>query len=360
MTPTRVGLVLTAVMCASLVGCGSGPPSSPSAASPPIASVPPTTSTATTPPETAPPSPAATPSPVPPTDRAPSASSEPSDHGARIVNVEIVDERTRDLTIESPSVGTSWARLLLPAGFDAQPDKRWPVLYLLHGCCDTQDAYRSWSWNTDVQALVAPTELLVVMPYGGATGWYSDWWNEGKGGPPMWEQFHLTELRLLLEREWQASEQRVIAGFSMGGYGAMAYAARHPGMFRASASYSGALDTFAIRDFIGQATWGDPVRQQDIWRAHNPLDLAAALDGTALYVSYGDGGRGPLDTQPVRGDDLEPRLAVMNRAFVARLKPLGIPVTVDAYGPGSHDFPYWERALHRSLPMLLEALGEPS
>ena len=37
---------------------------------------------------------------------------------------------------------------------------------------------------------------------------------------------------------------------------------------------------------------------------------------------------------------------------------LGIPVTIDAYGPGTHTWLHWERALHRSLPMLLEALGE--
>ena len=34
-----------------------------------------------------------------------------------------------------------------------------------------------------------------------------------------------------------------------------------------------------------------------------------------------------------------------------------IPATVDAYGPGTHSEPYWERALHRSLPLLLKALG---
>jgi diacylglycerol O-acyltransferase/trehalose O-mycolyltransferase len=32
-------------------------------------------------------------------------------------------------------------------------------------------------------------------------------------------------------------------------------------------------------------------------------------------------------------------------------------VTVDAYGPGSHDWPHWERALHNSLPLLLEGLA---
>jgi S-formylglutathione hydrolase FrmB len=33
-----------------------------------------------------------------------------------------------------------------------------------------------------------------------------------------------------------------------------------------------------------------------------------------------------------------------------------IPATVDAYGPGSHDWPYWERELHDSMPFLLKAL----
>ena len=33
-------------------------------------------------------------------------------------------------------------RLLLPAHFETQPKRRWPVLYLLHGCCDT---YLSWT-----------------------------------------------------------------------------------------------------------------------------------------------------------------------------------------------------------------------
>jgi len=55
--------------------------------------------------------------------------------------------------------------------------------------------------------------------------------------------------------------------------------------------------------------------------------------------------------------DLEGWIAPQNRTFVARLISEGIPATVDAYGPGSHDWPYWERALHRALPMLLKALG---
>jgi S-formylglutathione hydrolase FrmB len=279
----------------------------------------------------------------------------PADDGARVVGVEVLGPRTRDLTIESPSVGTRVVRLLLPAGFDAQPTTRWPVLYLLHGA---SGSHEDWMRFTDVESLVGPTDLLVVMPDAGDLGFYSDWWNGGRGGQPMWETFHTTELPQLLERSWQASDQRVVAGLSMGGFGAMLYAARHPGMFKAAASFSGAVDPIGGELDIGQVDlWGDPVAQADVWRAHDPVNLARALKGTALYVAYGDGGQGPLEPNPVPSDDLEPWIADQNRTFVAKLHDLGIPVKVDAYGTGAHDWPYWERALHRSLPMMLKALG---
>ena len=221
-----------------------------------------------------------------------------ADDGARIVAVDTIDARTRDLTIDSPSVGIVQVRLLLPASFDAEPDTTWPVLYLLHGAWGN---HADWTNLTDVEALTAPTDLLVVMP-DAANGWYTDAWNEGAGGPPAWETFHTTELLQLLERNWQAGDDRVVAGLSMGGLGAMDYAARHPGMFKAAASYSGVLDTIGSELDNGEATFGDPVAQADNWKAHNPLDLAPALEGIPLYVSYGDGQPGPLDpagTEPV-------------------------------------------------------------
>jgi diacylglycerol O-acyltransferase / trehalose O-mycolyltransferase len=281
----------------------------------------------------------------------------PADDGARIVRVDALDERTRDLTIESPSVGYAKVRLLLPARFDAEPSARWPVLYLLQGCCDD---YTSWTRETDVAELTAQTDLLVVMPGAGGSGWYSDWWNGGKGGRPAWETFHLVELRQLIERNWQAGEKRVVAGLSMGGFGAMSYAARHPDMFLAAASYSGVMDTVGS-DFEAEvAQWGDKIAQADIWEAHNPLSLAPALAGLPLYVAYGDGHPGPLDAAGTVLDGQEQWIAKGNDAFVDRLKELGISATVDAYGPGTHSWPYWERALHQSLPLLLDALGETS
>ena len=87
----------------------------------------------------------------------------------------------------------------------------------------------------------ADLPLIVAMAEAGWDGWYSDWWNGGEGGPPMWETFHLSEVRELLERNWQAGDDRAVAGVSMGGFGAMSDAARHPELFQGADSFSGAL-----------------------------------------------------------------------------------------------------------------------
>ncbi len=139
------------------------------------------------------------------------APSDPSaaapNQAVRVVSVNKVDERTRDVVIDSPSVGEVRVRLLVPVGFEADPNRRWPVLYLLHGA-DDPDTYQCWTRSTDVAALTAGLPLLVVMPEGGTKGYYSDWFNEGRGGPPAWETFHLVELLQVLDRDWRASDHR--------------------------------------------------------------------------------------------------------------------------------------------------------
>jgi S-formylglutathione hydrolase FrmB len=245
-------------------------------------------------------------------------------------------------------------RLLLPAGFDPEADAEWPVLYLLHGAIDD---YTSWTRETDVEELTADLPLLVVMPEAGEWGFYSDWWNGGEGVPPMWETFHLTEVRELLERDWQAGDDRVVAGVSMGGLGAMSYAARHPELFQAAASFSGVLYPLTLPSDLPPDLWGSRTEQADVWEAHDPVLMADALEGIPLYVSYGNGEPGPLGAGGAGKDDPEPLIAEMNDAFVTRLAELGIPAAVDAYGPGRHTWPYFERGLHQAMPMLLEALG---
>jgi diacylglycerol O-acyltransferase / trehalose O-mycolyltransferase len=307
--------------------------------------------------------------------RAPEAATRP-DRSARVLTTETVGRRVRDLVIDSPALDRyAMVRLLLPRRFEAEPGRRWPVLWLLHGCCDT---YESWTRSTDLEELDALAEVLVVMPEAGQVGFYSDWREHGHGRPSRWETFHLTELRQLLERDWRAGGRRAVAGLSMGGLGAMAYAARHPGMFAAAASYSGLLHTRyqgdpvagpqMIQDLLRQfgqdpgALWGDPRRHGGLWAAHNPHDLAPRLRGVGLFVSAGSGRPGPLDgpSGNRQGQQIERALRPQSQAFVERLHQLGIPVRFDAYDPGTHDWPYWQRELHRSLPLLLAALRPPA
>jgi S-formylglutathione hydrolase FrmB len=246
--------------------------------------------------------------------------------------------------------------------YAARPGARWPVLYLLHGCCDT---YRSWTRSTDVEALTARSDVLVVMPDGGRAGFYSDWL-----AGPRWETFHLTELRQILQRDYRASAVMAVAGASMGGLGALAYAARHPGLFRAAASFSGIADTrlspqesMRYVDLVRSQgedpthLWGDPRRDAAVWAAHNPYDLAPQLRGTQLFIAVGTGQPGPLDPAGTAASTIESSLAAENAALAGRLRALKIPAQLDFYGPGTHSWPYWQRDLHHAWPLLQHALG---
>jgi S-formylglutathione hydrolase FrmB len=240
------------------------------------------------------------------------------------------------------------------------------MLYLLHGAVDT---YGGWTRNTDVEALTAHDDMLVVMPAASfpdgsgnyQDGWYSDWINGGAGGPPAWETFHLTELRQLLQRNYHAGTPMAVAGLSMGGYGAINYAARHPDLFRAAASFSGVLDIqLNATDFLDHEStlrWGDRTTNADNWAAHNPVKFAASLKGMPLYISYGNGDPGPLDPPGTTNDQLEQWVSAGDDQFVQALKDAGVEATINAYGSGTHSWPYWQRELHASMPMLLTALG---
>jgi len=268
--------------------------------------------------------------------------------------------RELDLGVRSPAVGrTVPVRLLLPAGFASRPTRRWPVVYLLHGCCD---GYVAWTRSTDVEQLAARDDVIVAMPDGGRAGFYSDWLRG-----PRWETFHLVELRQLLERAYRAGNRRAIAGLSMGGLGALGYAARHPGMFAAAASYSGLLhpraDPAVMRSIVdgeggdGTALWGDPERDARRWAAHDPTDIAERLRGTRIFVSSGNGQPGPLDDPGAHADAIERFVARETLGFVRRARGLRLSVRLDLYGPGTHFFPYWQRELHRSWPLLMRALA---
>jgi len=287
---------------------------------------------------------------------------------ATIVSRQQLTERLVELRVHSDALHREvGVRLLLPKDWAKFPHRDWPTLYLLHGCCDGDTGYRSWTDKTDVAAFTANTNALIVMPEGGTVGFYSKWYDRSVD----WETFHLTELRRLLQKEFRSGGQRAVAGLSMGGFGAFSYAARHPGFFQAAASYSGVVDTTyggslttdVLQNFLTgagfdkNALWGDPIAQADVWAKYNPYDQARRLRDTQLFLASGNGQPGPLDPPGAGPDQLEQVLGAQAAEMTERLHRLGIRVTTDLYGPGTHTWPYWERELHKSFPMLMRSIG---
>lgn len=291
-----------------------------------------------------------------------------ADDGASVVTETMVDLRTVDLTINSPAMGGNvMTRLLLPAGWASQPTATWPVLWLLHGAGELQD-YRSWTFYTDVEAFTADKNVLVVLPSDGPAGFYTDWQFSGRADPRQWQTFHMVELYQILQRSYRAGPNQAIAGLSLGGYGALAYAFQYPGRFKAAASYSGLVDTLwpgapiLIQAMVARTNqrpiqmWGDSILNYFGWAARDPAKNFQRLRGTSLYLSCGNGktqaGDGPLDAVL-----LEEAAAPANQALASNLLKAGIPVTTNLGNDGVHAWPYWQANFKESWPLLAAALG---
>src|SRR3954453_9733178 len=290
-----------------------------------------------------------------------------------LVSQKALSPRLTEYQFKSPYVPSPTpVRILTPAGYDPRSSRRYPVLYLLHGCSDD---WRWWSDKGGAEAESAPYPVIVVMPDASAQntsgGWYADWFSDGSFRDPRWESYHVGELIPWVDSHLQtvaARSGRAIAGLSMGGFGAMTYASRHPDLFAAAAAFSGAVDSndpqptgFAA---ISSSIFGPYEQQQVRWRAHNPTDLAPTLRGTSLTLRTGDGTPGgPLDT-PGPGlaaqDGLEYAVHRQMVDLNDRMNGLGLPHIWQDYGPGSHDWPYWRRDLKLTLPTFMAVFdGRP-
>jgi S-formylglutathione hydrolase FrmB len=288
--------------------------------------------------------------------------------GLKLVGSKRLDPRLTELTFTTPALnGTTGVRVLTPKGYKPHGKKRYPVLYLLHGSIDD---FKSWTDKGDAEHLTAKLPLIVVMPNAGNGGFYSDWYNNGAGGPPAWETYHVGQLIPWVDRHYRtiaARRGRATAGLSMGGFGAMTYPARHPGMFVAAASFSGAVNTNEYEP-AGEpdessfdaaqpySIWGPRQTEEVRWRAHNPWDLAANLRGLNLTIRTGNGQPGG----PYGGGD--PVEAYVHQASVdlhERLGQLGIKHVWQDYGPGGHAWPYWQRDLKLTLPTLMATFRKP-
>ncbi|MEW2218779.1 alpha/beta hydrolase-fold protein [Streptomyces sp. NPDC006990] len=302
----------------------------------------------------------------------------------QVLHAEEAGDRIIDLTLRSPALGGRGAvRLLTPRGWHRRRrhGAQWPTLYLLPG---GDGDHLMWTQHHGIHQLADLRDTLVVMPDMPLYGFAADWWNHGAGGPPRVATYHLSEIVPLMERHFGAGPRRAVAGESQGGFGALSYAARRPGLFRAAAGYSGYVHplqhphtvragmTYLDLDWL--ALWGHPVRQRRLWEAHDPVHLGHRLRGVPVHLSCGDGRLGPLDPpgtgpdehvpgledpeHPFPEDVYSPTEAIMreeNETLAVRLGKAGARLTTHFYA-GTHDPAYWSREFRVSLPTLLAAL----
>jgi diacylglycerol O-acyltransferase/trehalose O-mycolyltransferase len=286
----------------------------------------------------------------------------------QVISRMALSSRLVEYELDSPTLRErTRLRILFPTGYSEDSAARFPVLYLLHG---GDDDYRAWTDKGGAAEATRSSPAIVVMP-DARNGFYSDWVKPGRHGRTPWETFHIGELLPWIDRTFRTEarrQSRALAGLSMGGFGAMSYAARHPGLFSAAASFSGALDTNVYTFIPGIAArrdggapgaiWGDRLSSAIRWRAHNPWDLAVNLRGMTLVVRTRTGLPGRLDRRR-RPDAVEAIVFHESLRFHRRLALLGIGHEWH-YGPGTHDWPYWAVDLRETLPALHKAFADPA
>ena len=306
--------------------------------------------------------------------------------GISVVSSQQVDDRLCALSVSTAALGRAVRlRILLPDGYAADPTRHYPVLYLLHGTSGGAD---DWLTFGDVRATTAGLPLIVVMPDGGfdndGGGWYTNWWDTGtKLGPSRWETFHIDQLIPWVDanlRTVASRSGRAIAGLSQGGFGAFTYAARHPDLFAAAGSLSGAPDiatdpvveggattvisyTAAQLDGVEPAAMFGPHSTNEInWKGRNPATLVTNMRGMGLFLYTASGVPGALDgpKPDLAASGVEGMTHASTLSFVHAANAAGIPYYLDDYRYGTHIWPYWARDLRDLVPRLMQVFANPT
>lgn len=233
----------------------------------------------------------------------------------------------------------------LPEGYSKTTDKKYPVLYLLHGY-----SHRNDDWVKDgkvrelADELIAANracEMIIIMPDAGSI-------RNGYFDMEKWpyETFFFEEFIPLIEKKYCiAGDQRgrAVAGFSMGGGGAVAYALKHPDIFSSVYAMS-SLMTLPLQD---RAPVRDP-KMEEFGRsvlANDCIDFVTFTDEATLeklrnirwFVDCGD-------------DDF---LLDANTCFYREMQRAKIPCEFRVRD-GGHDWKYWRSSLCMALSFASE------
>ena len=265
--------------------------------------------------------------------------------------------RTEVKTIHSNILGADRDyTVYLPAGYESQPDRYYPVLYLLHGMNGTNKDWADRGHLKDVmdqlRAAGEVCDMIVISPTAvGPIG--EGYWN-GYFDTEGWayERFFYEEFLPTVEKQYRIKgdkANRAIAGLSMGGGGSTSYAQRHADMFCACYAMSALMHLPAPAE---AAPKNDKDKMWHLTYTANKYSCVEyvknadeatkqALRTVAWYVDCGD-------------DDF---LFDCNMDFIAAMRKAGVPYQLRVR-EGAHTWEYWHSALYEALPFVSRVFGK--
>jgi diacylglycerol O-acyltransferase/trehalose O-mycolyltransferase len=253
------------------------------------------------------------------------------------------------------------------------------AVYLLDGL-RAQDDFNGWDINTAAFEWFFQSGISVVMPVGGQSSFYTDWYSPSSFNKQpytyKWETFLTSELP-----QWLAANRQIsstgngVVGLSMAGGAALILSAYHPAQFSYAASLSGFLNPSTL--FMKQAIrvamldaggynvddmWGPP--WDPAWKRNDPVLQVARIvgNGTRLWVYCAPGG-GPLDEnvdpgQSFNANSLESIAIGSNTRFQEKyLSAGGTNATFQFPPTGNHSWAYWGAQLQALKPDLIATLN---
>lgn len=233
------------------------------------------------------------------------------------------------------------AAVVLPSDYSKSKNS-FPVLYLLHG---GGGHFSDWLKLTPdkslVQNLADQYQMIVVMPEGETFGWYLD---SPFDPNSQFESYIIKEVIPTIDQTYRtvkSAKGRVITGLSMGGHGAMYLSTRHPDVFSAAGSMSGALDMnftkFRVNESFAKSLQdrftkllGTADTSKDIFVNNSVVNMTDIIKKNGLPIIIDCG-----------VDDF---LVDVNRELHRRLVYNNTPHEYTER-PGAHTWEYWQNSL---------------
>lgn len=264
------------------------------------------------------------------------------------------------LTLDSKILGTK-VRYTIYLPFDYDTSNRfYPVVYLLHGYTDNDMGWIQFGEaNLITDEAIAKREIppmILAMPDGGPS-WYINNYN----GAVRYEDFFFTEFMPYIESHYRIRAEksyRGVAGLSMGGFGTLVYAMKHPEQFAACAALSAAVNTTEQMVAMDERGWGrwpttvygpgsGEARLTEHLLSYNPIRLAETVDAEKLksvriYLDCGD------------DDYLTIGNAMLHIALTKRQIPHEYRVR-----DGAHAWSYWRSGLLEALKFIGTSFHKP-